>query len=99
MSGFKGKIEDIWHIPDKGVVLHLNQVEGTPEVGMQVSVAGQTAKIIELGKNSTDGKTISDRSCLTGQPTSGYGAILTDLDRSSLDLDHVHGTWIAAEGR
>ena len=76
MASFSGTIQDIF-VVQRHVVLFLNTVEGLPQVGMSVLLGGHTHEITELCKNSTDGLSVSSRSCLTGQPVAPYGALVT----------------------
>jgi hypothetical protein len=78
MDRFRGQIDNCHGIGKPGLVLMLRHVEGMPEPGMTISIAGQTARIIAVGKNATDGKPVSNRSCLTGKPTAPYGSIFVE---------------------
>lgn len=75
----------------------LTHIEGMPESGMTVSIGGKSAVIKELGRNSTDGKVVSSRSCLTGQPCSPYGSILVEWNGDALHPEETHRLWVQEE--
>ena len=81
---FSGKIEDAFRLQDKGVVLMLTDVEGSPEEGLILELQNRLVKVLAVGKNSTDGKPVSTRNCLTGQPTAPYGSVLVDWECENL---------------
>ncbi|MEM8656254.1 MAG: hypothetical protein AAGF36_16095 [Pseudomonadota bacterium] len=51
-------------------------------------------EIVEVGKNSTDGKAVSTRSCLTGQRVAPYGHVLVDWISGDPAPNEMHGHWI-----
>ena len=81
-EGFQGRIDGVFVIPNRYDVLALSltEIEGVSEVGQIACFKGERRKILELGRNSTDGKTISTRSCLTGQPVAPYEMIGIEWD-------------------
>ena len=98
MSRFRGQIEDVFKIPSKeGFVFKLTNIEGHPEVGMSISVGGKTRRIVELGRNSTDGKHVSERSCLTGRPCAPYGGILVDWPGHFSEAKALRLQWVSEE--
>lgn len=95
---FRGQIQTVHLLPDhKALVLVLTNIEGMPEVGMFVNLLGETKKIIELGRNSTDGKAVSYRDCLTGQPIPAYGSICVDWSGLYVEKAAMHDQWVQEE--
>ncbi|NIZ59473.1 hypothetical protein DL239_00625 [Sedimentitalea sp. CY04] len=98
MPPFRGLIQDAFHLQNEaGVALSLTQVEGIPEIGMMVSVAGQPATIRDFGHNSTDGQVISSRSCLTGEPCSPYGGIFVEWNKNTPAPEDLCKQWVQEE--
>lgn len=95
---FRGQIQDAFMFRErKGLVLSLTNIEGLPEIGMHVSILGEIRKIIEIGRNSTDGNAVSYRSCLTGQPVPAYGSIGVDWNESDVDAIGLRDQWVEEE--
>ena len=95
---FRGQIQGIHLFPQQNaLMLSLTRIESTPEIGMFVRFLGRTHKIVELGRNSTDGKVVSHRSCLTGAPVSAYGSICIDWPEASVDKEEMFGEWVEEE--
>lgn len=90
MTGFRGEITDAFVIPDHGLALILNKIEGAPESGMAVQIGKKTTRVKALGRNSTDGQAVSTRSCLTGRTVAAYGGIVVDWDGAL----PTTGTWV-----
>ncbi len=93
---FRGQIQSVHMFPDhKALVLTLTNIESTPEVGgMFIRLMGETKKIIELGRNSTDGNAVSYRDCLTGKPVPAYGSIGIDWHEPHIAKEEMFGEWL-----
>ena len=98
MTRFKGQIEDVLQLRSKeGLGLFLSHIEGMPEIGMPINVGGEIRRILKLGRNTTDGKHVSDRDCLTGQPCAPYGHILVDWAGEFSEAQKLRLQWITEE--
>lgn len=75
MRVFAGRVTDMFASNDKGFVLQLTEVEACPARGMKLDIGPKRCRVIEVGRNSTDGQPLSTRSCLTRQPVPLYGAV------------------------
>jgi len=75
---FRARIENAFAIPKAGIGVMLTHVEGYPSVGMKVRLGSEICEILELGRNTTDGKAISSRDCLTGALCPPYGSVRLD---------------------
>ncbi|MFY0682515.1 MAG: hypothetical protein JXR13_18225 [Thalassovita sp.] len=92
---FRGQIQDVLPMRQgSGLVLMLTNIEGALAKGMQVQLLDQETKITELGRNSTDGKPVSTRSCLTGKPCAPYGAIALDWQGPQPAAQTLVGQWV-----
>ncbi len=100
MVRFRGWIEDavVPRKKKKGrCSLMLTQIEGMPLAGMTVSLSGTLATIKELGRNTTDGKAVSSRDCLTGQPCPPYGTVLVEWIGDAPDPKDLSQIWVQEE--
>lgn len=73
---FKAIITDTFRIskyPDSLVPV-LNNVEGTPVAGDVIQIGGRSGKVVAVNDGG-----IKDRSCLTGQKTPRWGALLANF--------------------
>ncbi|WP_299370248.1 hypothetical protein [uncultured Tateyamaria sp.] len=93
---FRGKITDMFTLQDKGHVPQFTQVVGEPAKGMTLTIAHLSSRVLEVGKNFTDGQVVSDRSCLTGQTIAPYCVALVEWAGARPDPKTVCGSW--AEG-
>jgi hypothetical protein len=91
----RGKINNVFVLPVPGLVLNLTEIEGHPKVGEMVQVGSKCCKILELGRNSTDGRAVSTRSCLTGRTVAPYGAIRVEWDGPK--PKDLRGEWVIGE--
>ena len=90
---YRGEIEHVFAVPGTGLVLMLTKVEGLPREGMDVLVAGKRHQIKAVATNSTDGQPVSNRNCLTLEPTDPYGAIV--LDDLNIPRKELPGLWVS----
>lgn len=89
----------MYDVVGKGYLLQLTEVEGLPRKGAMLGMGSDTCRVIEVLRNSTDGRAVSDRSCLTGRPVSPYGAVLVEwIGDVPLPKD-VFGRWVKEEAR
>ncbi len=92
---FRGRIEDAFPLRGKmGLALMLTHMEGMPEKGMRVSIAGRDLNIVDVGRNTTDGKPVSTRDCLTGKAVPPYGSIFVDWLPPYPERTSLHRQWI-----
>lgn len=77
-----------------GLALMLTHIEGMPAKGMRVSIAGRDLLIMDVGRNSADGKPVSTRSCLTGETVPPYGSIFVDWQPPYPEGASLHRNWI-----
>ena len=87
---FRGRITDVFELPNGRVILQMTEIEGLPDVGMSLRWEGGQCEIRELGLNGTDGMAVSTRSCLTGHPVPPYGAVGVALTGARPQP----GTWV-----
>ncbi|MDD9729972.1 hypothetical protein PVW46_08630 [Mameliella sp. AT18] len=87
---FRGQVEDCFLLVEKGLAVMLNRIEGMPKTGMRVCIGETETRIIDVGRNSTDGQPVSTRDCLTGRTCSPYGFILIDF----LEQRPKRGVWV-----
>ena len=92
---FRGIVQDWFTMPSKGLVVMLTEVEGEPAIGSIVSFLGGHLRIIEVGKNSTDGKAVSTRDCLTGRTVAPYAAICLDWPENTPAPNGLRGAEIS----
>ena len=97
MSQFRGLIENAFELPQHGVFLMLNKIEGMPKVGMRVHVLEHRCRITALGRNSTDGQAVSTRACLTGLPTDPYGGVCVEWEAEAPAINELHKCWAEEE--
>ena len=92
---FRGRIDDAFPLKGKdGLVLTLNHIEGMPERGMVLSLAGRRVCIVDVGTNSTDGQAVSTRSCLTGESVPAYGSVFVDWALPYPERAELHQEWV-----
>lgn len=95
---FRGRIEDAFPLSGKeGLALMLTHVEGIPVAGMQISLADRKLQIVEVGKNSTDSKPVSTRSCLTGKTVAPYSGVFVNWRPPYPDRSALCGVWVEGE--
>jgi hypothetical protein len=80
MARFGGQIDASFVDANRGIGIVLTHVKGMPRVGIQVRISPRIASVLEIGRNSTDGQSVSTHACLRGLPTAPYGTILVDRD-------------------
>ncbi|WP_299597506.1 hypothetical protein [uncultured Tateyamaria sp.] len=87
----------MFELKGKGHVLQLTEVLGHPRKGITLSVVGQRCRVVEVGRNSTDGQAVSTRSCLTGKPVAPYGHVLVKWISEAPLASDIHGNWVEEE--
>lgn len=92
---YRGKIEDYFMVPGKGLFVMLTEVEGAPKIGMVVDFLGGHRTIKDVGRNSTDGQPVSTRDCLTGRPTAPYGGIVLEWADTQPAPEGIRGAEVA----
>lgn len=99
MKRFREQIVGAFEIPNQGLCLSLNHIDGLPQVDMHNRVGNRLCKIIALGRNSTDGQAVSMRDCLTGRPTPAYGSIVVEWIGSEPTTGEIYKLWVSEEAR
>lgn len=67
----------------------MTEIEGLPAVGDCVRIGQAKGRVVALGRNSTDGKSVSTRACLTGRAVAPYGAIAVIWTAELVDNQHL----------
>ena len=93
---FRGKITDMFTLQNKGDVLQFTGVRDEPAKGMTLTIADLSCRVLEVGKNFTDGQIVFDRSCLTGEKIDPYCLVLVEWTGPRPDPKTVCG--VEAEG-
>ena len=78
----KGQIYDAFDIPERGTVL-------------QLCVGEFRCQIVELGRNSTVGQIVSDRSCLTGETVAPYCAVAVTWEDRRPSTAEIYRQWVS----
>ncbi|WP_044006418.1 hypothetical protein [Jannaschia sp. CCS1] len=92
---FTAIIREAFVLSDGKIVLDMSEIEGMPTVGDLVRAGGGAGRIVELGRNSTDGQVVSTRACLTGKEVAPYGGIVVvwrAQPTQALGLQRIEGT-------
>ncbi|WP_223424881.1 hypothetical protein [Tateyamaria pelophila] len=97
MERFRGQVDSFFAVADRGLALSLTNIEGMPRVGMTLRVGERLCKVLELGRNSTDGQPVSYRSCLTGAPTPAYGFVVIEWNDDFPEPVEFRKMWVAEE--
>ena len=95
---FRGRITNVFDFPgQEGLAVVLTEIEGMPAVGMSVRLFGRRARILELGRNSTDGQPVSRRDCLTGREVAPYGGVLVEWEGKRPKATRDDPQWLEEE--
>lgn len=97
MERFRGQVDDFFAIADRGLSLSLTNIDGMPRAGIILQEGERLCKVLELGRNSTDGQPVSYRNCLTGAPTPAYGNVLIEWHDELPEPGEFRKMWVVEE--
>ena len=74
---FRGRVEDCFELPGKGLAVMLTEVEGIPQTGTIVEFLGGHRAIVDVHRNK-EGQAIFTPACLPGQKVAPHCTILLE---------------------